>query len=137
MMYHRFVTSSVKHGPGRPPKYGRASRQVSVTLPEDVTTRLTMIDVDLGRAIVHIAEGRTPKRPHAIRPAEIASYGNHAVIIVTPVKALKRLAGVQLVPIATRSSITTCRRPSARRSRRLPTSCVGRDVPGRSASRSA
>ena len=91
--------SSVKHGPGRPQKYGRASRQVSVTLPEDVIARLTALDADLGLAIVKVAERSSPKRPRALRPAEIASYGNHAVIIVTPMKALKRLAGVQLVPI--------------------------------------
>jgi hypothetical protein len=33
-----------------------------------------------------------------MRPAEIASYGNHAVILVNPAHALKRLPGVQLVP---------------------------------------
>lgn len=93
------MNGSVKHGPGRPPKYGRASRAVSLTLPEDVIRRLSAIDADLGRAIVTLAERSTPKRSRAPRPAEIASYGNHAVIIVTPVKALKRLAGVQLVPV--------------------------------------
>ena len=34
-----------------------------------------------------------------IAAAEIAQYGNHAVIIVSPCRALKRLDGVQLVPI--------------------------------------
>src|SRR6266542_4846468 len=99
MEYHHFVLSSVKLGPGRPPKYGRASRAVTVTLPEDVIARLTAFDAALGRAIVTLAERRTPKHSRAPRPAEIASYGRHAVIIVTPVKALRRLAGVQLVPI--------------------------------------
>jgi hypothetical protein len=72
---------------------------VTLTLPEDVIARLTAVDADLGRAIVALAEYRTPRRPPAIRPAELASYGNHAVIVVMPVKALKRLSGVQLVPI--------------------------------------
>lgn len=88
-----------KHGPGRPRKYGRPSQAVTITLPEDVIARLTAIDADLGRAIVGLAEQRTARRPPAIRPAELASYGNHAVIVVLPVKALKRLPGVQLVPI--------------------------------------
>jgi hypothetical protein len=48
---------------------------------------------------VSVAEYRAPRRPRAIRRAELASYGNHAVIIVTPVKALKRIPGVQLIPI--------------------------------------
>ena len=88
----------IKHGPGRPRKYGRPSRAVTVTLPDDVLTRLSGVDADLGRAIVAVVE-RSRARPHAIKPAEITSYGNHAIIIVTPVPALKRIQGVQLVPI--------------------------------------
>lgn len=88
----------IKHGPGRPQKYGRPSRAVTVTLPDDVLTRLSGVDADLGRAIVAVVE-RSRARAHAIKPAEITTYGNHAVIIVTPVPALKRIEGVQLVPI--------------------------------------
>src|SRR5438128_12699991 len=87
----------LKHGPGRPPKYGRPSRVVTVTLPEDVLDGLSAIDADVGRAIVKLAERRGTPHARPVRPAELASYGNHAVIIVNPAKALKRLAGVQLV----------------------------------------
>jgi hypothetical protein len=69
-----------------------------VTLPEDVLTRLAGLDADLGRAIVALVERRRID-VRAVKPAEISSYGSHAVIIVTPVQALKRIAGVQLVPI--------------------------------------
>ena len=86
-------------GRGRPNKYGRPARAVTITLPEDVLARLGAVDTDLGRAIVKVVEHRTTPRMAAIKPAEIASYGSHAVIVVTPVKALKRLSGVQLVPI--------------------------------------
>lgn len=85
-------------GPGRPQKFGRPSRVVTVTLPEDVLTRLDAIDTDLGRAIVALVE-RKGARMRTIEPAELASYGSHSVIIVTPVKALKRIAGVQLIPV--------------------------------------
>jgi hypothetical protein len=88
-----------KHGPGRPPKYGRPSRAVTVTLPEDVLARLSAVDADLGRAIVKLAEHNGKPHVRAMRPAELTAYGNHAVIIVNPAKALKRLAGVQLVPV--------------------------------------
>jgi hypothetical protein len=88
-----------KDGRGRPRKYGRASRAITLTLPEDVLTRLRGFDTDLGRAVVAIVEGSTKSRVRTIGPAEIAHYGKHAVIVVTPVKALKRLPGVQLVPI--------------------------------------
>jgi hypothetical protein len=90
----------IKHGPGRPRKFGRPSRAVTVTLPEDVLTRLGVLDTDLGRAIVTLVERRGARaRGRVVKPAEITSYGRHAVIIVTPVNALKRITGVQLVPI--------------------------------------
>jgi hypothetical protein len=89
----------VAAGRGRPSKYGRPARAITLTLPEDVLARLGAVDTDLGRAIVKVVEHRTAPRASAVRPAEIASYGNHAVIVVTPVKALKRIPGVQLVPI--------------------------------------
>ena len=80
-------------------KYGRASRAVTVTLPEDVLARLSAVDTDLGRAIVMLAERHGKPRARVPRAAEIAAFGKHAVIIVNPVRALKRLPGVQLIPI--------------------------------------
>jgi hypothetical protein len=82
---------------GRPRKFGRPARAVTVTLPEDVLAALAAFDDDLGRAIVRLVETRARVTP--LNPVEIASYGSHAVIVVAPVKALKRLSGVQLVPI--------------------------------------
>jgi hypothetical protein len=64
-----------------------------------VVARLGDVDEDLGRAIVTLVERRRLPRPRARLAAELANYGSRAVIVVTPVKALKRLAGVQLVPI--------------------------------------
>src|SRR5262245_1009915 len=101
----------VKHGPGRPQKYGRPSRAVTVTLPEDVIVRLLALDADLGRAIVKAAEHRALPRPRIIRPAELTSYGNRAVIVVMPVKTLKRLPGVQLVPIGNGRALISLDRP--------------------------
>src|SRR5207248_2018365 len=91
---------TTSHGPGRPKKYGRPSRAVTVTLPDDVLASLRALDADLGRAIVTLVErrGRKLSRNGNGRPAEIAEYGNRAVIIVNPAKALKQLPGVQLVP---------------------------------------
>ncbi len=88
----------IKHGPGRPRKFGRPSRAVTVTLPEDVLKRLGGLDTDIGRAIVALVE-RKAIRARTVKPAEIATYGSHSVIIVSPVNALKRIDGVQLVPI--------------------------------------
>jgi len=89
----------LKHGPGRPSKYGRPSRPVTVTLPDDVLARLGAVDADLGRAIVRLAERGGARRARVMRAAELASYGNHAVIVVNPARVLKRLKGVELVPV--------------------------------------
>jgi hypothetical protein len=73
---------------------------VTVTLPEDVLDRLSAVNADLGRAIVTVAERERPaRRRQPARHAEIAAYGRHAVILVTPLKVLKRLPGVELVPV--------------------------------------
>jgi hypothetical protein len=85
---------------GRPRKFAGPSRAVTVTLPEDVLIRLRAMDADLGRAIVAAVERKGASRVPLIRPAELANYGKHAVIVVTPLKALQRLPGVQLVPVA-------------------------------------
>ena len=90
---------TTKPARGRPRKYGRPSRAVTFTLPEDVLSRLSGIDTDLGRAIVRLVERQRKTRPTGVRHAEIARYGNHAVIVVNPANALKRLPGVELVPI--------------------------------------
>jgi|SRR5262249_21733694 len=101
----------LKHGPGRPKKYGRASRAVTLTLPEDVIERLSAVDVDLGRAIVALAERNGSGRASRPRRAELTSYGNHAVIVVTPAKELRRLPGVQLVPIGNGRALISLQPP--------------------------
>jgi hypothetical protein len=98
---------------GRPKKYGRPSRAVTVTLPEDVLAHLDSIDPDRGRAIVDIVERKRSPLVQAARPAEIASYGNRSVIVVTPVKALKQLAGVQLVPVGNGRALISLALPNS------------------------
>jgi hypothetical protein len=88
-----------RQGRGRPSKYGRPARAVTVTLPEDILARLSGVHADVGTAIVQLVEKRTPAKPTPIRPAEVTRYGNRAVIIVTPGPTLRRLRGVQLVPV--------------------------------------
>src|SRR5262245_35535463 len=101
----------VKRGRGRPPKFGRPSRPVTVTLPEDVIARLSAIDADLGHAIVAVLE-RHPKIARiSRRSAELSNYGANAVIVVIPVKALRQLPGVQLVPIGHNRALISLDRP--------------------------
>lgn len=57
---------------GRPRKYGRPARAVTVTLPEETLARLSAIHADVGSAIVHLVEQRAPARPQPIRAAELS-----------------------------------------------------------------
>jgi len=83
---------------GRPRKFGRPAEPVTITLPDDVVQALRAVDPDLSRAIVRLAEG--PRASLVARPAvELTHYGHSAVIVVTPIKAIRRLAGVALVPL--------------------------------------
>ncbi len=84
---------------GRPRKFGRPARAVTVTLPEDVLDRLSRVDADLSRAIVRLVEARVRTADGPAKPAELATFGRRAVILVTPVRGLKDLPGVELVPL--------------------------------------
>lgn len=85
-------------GPGRPQKFGRPSHAITVTLPEDVIAALTRLDEDLGRAVVRMAQPLVADVvPHA--SAELAKYGDSAVIVIRPLAALERIPGVTLVPL--------------------------------------
>jgi hypothetical protein len=92
-------------GRGRPRKYGRPSRAVTLTLPEDTLAQLAVVDADVGRAIVRMVDRRPAADRHAFEPAEVSKYGNHAVIVVAPIQALKRLRGVELVPVGNGRSL--------------------------------
>ena len=83
---------------GRPQKFGRPSRAVTLTLPEDVITALTGVDDDLSRAVVRLSQPLAADVVH--RPAaELSKYGHSAVIVVKPLVALGRIPGVTLVPL--------------------------------------
>jgi len=84
-----------------------------MTLPEDVIDRLAAIDEDLGRAIVRLVEDQPRRRRAQRRTAELVPYGAHAVIIVTPVRALSRLAGVELIPVGNGRALISLQAPHA------------------------
>ena len=85
-------------GPGRPQKFGRPARAVTVTLPEDVVAALKRLDDDVSRAIVRIALPLAADvTPYAA--AELSKHGDTAVIVIRPEPALERMPGVTLVPL--------------------------------------
>jgi hypothetical protein len=97
---------------GRPSKFGRAARAVTVTLPEDVIERLTAINLDISRAIVQLAETRAPRRVLP-EPVEVSEYGHGALIVVSPVAALKKIHGVELIPLSDGRALITLETPAA------------------------
>ena len=83
---------------GRPLKFGRPARSVSITLPDDVLATLRARNRDIGRAIVSLLTTAASTAPRA--PAVVLHQtGHRAVIVVRPVGALRRLAGVDLVSL--------------------------------------
>ncbi len=70
---------------------------MTLTLPEDVIAALSSVDHDLSRAVVRVAQPEMSKRPHP--PAELATFGRRAVIVVSPTRTLERRTGVLLVPL--------------------------------------
>jgi hypothetical protein len=83
---------------GRPRKFSRPARTVTLTLPDDVIARLNGLDPDLGRAVVRLALSQDPHAPAS--GVEVSTFGGRAVILVPPTRRLAALPGVELVPIA-------------------------------------
>lgn len=83
---------------GRPRKFGRPSRAVTITLPEDIIAALARIDADLGLAVVQLAQ---PLVEDVVpRPAaELANFHDSAVIVTKRLDTLERIPGVTLVPL--------------------------------------
>jgi hypothetical protein len=83
---------------GRPRKFNRPSHAVTLTLPDNVIAALGDVDHDLSRAIVRMSQGKLAHGPRP--PAELATFGRRAVIVVNPTRTLEQRAGVMLVPLS-------------------------------------
>jgi hypothetical protein len=83
---------------GRPRKFSRPSRAITLTLPEDTIAALRAVDRDISRAVVRVVQPLQQEPPRS--PAELAEYGNRAVIVVAPSRTLTERTGAELVPLA-------------------------------------
>jgi hypothetical protein len=94
----RFASKgSVSSRRGRPRKFSRPSRGVTLTLPDDVIEALRGVDADLSVAVVRIAQSLVPEAPYA--RTELVNYGGRSVIIVPRSQVLRERTGVELVPL--------------------------------------
>lgn len=68
-----------------------------MTLPIETVDALREAHADIARAIVRLVAQNRPSRP---RPSvTLAHFGSRSVIVVRPVRALRRLPGIELVPL--------------------------------------
>ena len=93
---------------GRPPKFGRPSQLVALTLPIDVVRGLQRVDRDIARAIVRVFEGTVhaaDDSPRDRRPdAELVRIADRRSLIVVNSAVIQSLPGVNVVPLdATRA----------------------------------
>lgn len=91
---------------GRPPKFGRPSQLVALTLPEEVLDALGTLHRDPGWAIVQLVEpilrdspNRRPPRPPAALVELVHLPGRRSLIVVQP-QAFTPLRGVSTIPLA-------------------------------------
>lgn len=87
---------------GRPPKFGRPSEVVALTLPKEVIEGLRRVHSDLAWAIVTLFEKQPPRRASPVRrqpDAELASIADQRFLIVVNRAVFKSLPGVQIVPL--------------------------------------
>lgn len=86
---------------GRPLKYGRPSRAVAITLPEDIIDALLVIDKDLGRSIVMLVSAFAPATPPDERPlVDYERVGRRRSLIVVDRDAVTGIPGCELIPLS-------------------------------------
>lgn len=101
-MAKRAAESSQAGRRGRPPKYGRPSQVVALTLPQEVVDALGRIHTDLGWAIVTLVEKTSHSAPPTspLAHAELVEIGDGQRLIVVNPAMLGSMPGVQLVPLS-------------------------------------
>jgi hypothetical protein len=87
---------------GRPPKFGRPSQLVAITLPKDTVRALRSIHPDLGWAILTLFEQEpsgqsTPST--APFNVQLTHIGKNRSVIVVDRRLVRNLPGVDIVPI--------------------------------------
>jgi hypothetical protein len=96
---------------GRPPKFGRPARTVSMTLPDDVLAWLAERDPDIARAIVQVVDRLRARGEPDETLGLLSRFGNRAVLVVPPISPLRRLSGVELVPLASGRALISLNAP--------------------------
>jgi hypothetical protein len=88
---------------GRPPKFGRPSRVVALTLPEDAIDRLRRVHRDLGWAIIKLLDKEShqvSRRAEEAQPdVELVAVADRRSLIVVNREVIRNLPGVNIIPL--------------------------------------
>src|ERR1700712_3252742 len=89
---------------GRPSKFGRPSRVVALTLPEDAIQDLHRVHHDIGWAIVKLLDAAKPVPTSAVRheqpDVELVDLAERRALIVINLEAFRTLPGVSIIPFS-------------------------------------
>jgi hypothetical protein len=84
---------------GRPQKFGREARLISITLPRDVIDWLGTMDDDIAWAIVKMYERATKARTKDTSVAQMVRFpGNRALILVRS-DLIREMPGISPIPL--------------------------------------
>jgi hypothetical protein len=89
---------------GRPSKFGRPSRVIALTLPEDTIDRLRRVHRDLGWAIVKLLDkaprAATAPGDDAQPDVELVTVADRRSLIVVNREVIRNLPGVNIIPLS-------------------------------------
>jgi hypothetical protein len=91
---------AINHRRGRPPKFGRPSQVVALTLPDEVVRGLRRLHPDLAWAIVRLFEKRPPAALEQTQPdVELVAIADRRSLIVVNRAVFKTLPGIHIIPL--------------------------------------
>lgn len=86
---------------GRPRKFEGPSRVITLTLPEDTIDRLSQINTDRAKAIVHAVEIATPPESETRSAVELIEVASKVGMLTVPYcRYLHGIPGLQFINIA-------------------------------------
>jgi hypothetical protein len=90
-------------GRGRPSKFGRPSRVLALTLPEDAIDRLRYVHRDIGWAIVKLLDkasrSKAARGENTQPDVELVAVADHRSLIVVNRDLIRHLPGVNILPL--------------------------------------
>jgi len=85
---------------GRPPKFGRPSQLVTLTLPNDVVDWLKTVHPDAAWAVVKLHEQSNRRVRRAVALAELVPLPQRRALIMVNTEVLRQLPGAAIIPLS-------------------------------------